>query len=113
MQFFGIVIHHSACPAINGKGFDFFISRSGGITPSAEPTDSLFIHICLEGNFHERRATYTAEEMEQLFLLRKLALRLAERFHFEPDDFFPHTPTCPGAFFPWSQLVISSADGYH
>ncbi|MDF2964574.1 MAG: hypothetical protein K0S39_6309 [Paenibacillus sp.] len=113
MQFFGIVIHHSKCPSINGKGYDFFITRNGSIIPSSEQTDPLYIHICLEGDFSEIRHIYSVEEKEQFFLLNKLVLRLAETFRFQTDDIFPHTISCPGAFFPWSQLVISAEDRYH
>ncbi|TDF99304.1 hypothetical protein [Paenibacillus piri] len=113
MQFFGIVIHQSSCPSINGKGYDFFITRGGAIIPSIEQTDPLYIHICLEGDFSGHRHTYTVEEKEQFFLLNKLVLQLAGTFRFQRDDIFPHTVSCPGAFFPWSQLVISAEDRYH
>ncbi|MCR8634418.1 N-acetylmuramoyl-L-alanine amidase [Paenibacillus radicis (ex Xue et al. 2023)] len=113
MQFFGIVIHHSICPSINGKGYDFFITRNGSIIPSSEQTDPLYIHICLEGDFSDHRHPFSLEEKEQFFLLNKLVLRLADTFKFQHDDIFPHTISCPGAFFPWSQLVISSEDRYH
>ncbi|WP_248925378.1 N-acetylmuramoyl-L-alanine amidase [Paenibacillus hamazuiensis] len=113
MQFFGIVIHHSACPSINGKGYDFFISKNGTIIPASEQTDPHYIHICLEGDFHERRALLGAPEKEQLFLLSKLIHRLSQTHGFEPDDIFPHTVSCPGKFFPWPELVISPEDEYH
>lgn len=113
MQFYGIVIHHSACSAINGKGYDFFIGKNGIILPSSEQTDPLYIHICLEGDFSGKRPELTASEKEQLFLLNKLVLGLSEKYSFEPGDIFPHSISCPGAFFPWSQLVISPEDRYH
>jgi len=50
---------------------------------------------------------------EQFFILQKLVLRLSEAFGFEPGDLISHTDTCPGAHFPWSELVISPKDGYH
>ncbi|WP_426453502.1 hypothetical protein ACP26L_14530 [Paenibacillus sp. S-38] len=113
MQFYGIVIHRSVCPSINGRGYDFFITKQGAIIPSSEQTDPLYIHICLEGEFSSSGSALSAEEKEQLFLLNKLVLRLSELYHFQPDDIFPHTISCPGAIFPWSQLVISPEDRYH
>jgi hypothetical protein len=113
VQFFGIIIHHSMCHSMNGKGFDFYICRDGTIIPAIEQTDPLYIHVCLEGSFLEARNGLSAEEKEQLFLLSKLTLRLAGMYRFETDDLFPHTLSCPGAFFPWSQLVISPDDRYH
>jgi len=113
VQFFGVIIHHSMCPSINGKGYDFFITREGFIIPSSEQTDPLYIHICLEGDFSRLRLHYTAEEKEQLFLLSKLIFRMSDTFRFNHEDIFPHTASCPGASFPWSQLVISADDRYH
>ncbi|MCS7462423.1 N-acetylmuramoyl-L-alanine amidase [Paenibacillus doosanensis] len=113
MQFYGVVIHHSACSSINGKGYDFFIARDGSIIPASEQTDPLYIHICLEGDYSEPRRAFTAQEKEQLFVLNKLILRLAEKHEFQSDDIFPHTISCPGGYFPWSQLVISPDDRYH
>jgi len=113
VQYYGIIIHHSVCPSINGKGYDFFISRDGTIIPASEQTDPLYIHICVEGDFSEPRYSYTVKEKEQLFILNKLIIRLAEAWRFQPDDIFPHSISCPGAFFPWSQLVISPDDRYH
>lgn len=113
MQYYGIVVHHSACPSINGKGFDFFIGKDGTIVPASEQTDPLYIHICLEGDFSRSSQAYSAEEKEQLFVLSKLIIRLSATFRFEQDDIFPHTMTCPGSSFPWSELVISPDDRYH
>ncbi|MCZ8520581.1 MULTISPECIES: N-acetylmuramoyl-L-alanine amidase [Paenibacillus] len=113
MQFHGIVIHHSVCPAINGRGYDYFITKQGSILPASEQTDPLYIHICLEGDFSARRTELSPEETEQFFVLGKLVLRLSSAHQFQPDDIFPHTVSCPGAFFPWSQLVISPKDRYH
>jgi len=113
VQYYGVVIHHSVCPSINGKGFDFYITRNGSIIPSPDQTDPLYVHICLEGDFSEPRHHYTPEEKEQFFLLHKLILRLAGTFRFQTDDIYPHTISCPGFFFPWSQLVISPEDRYH
>lgn len=113
MQFYGIVIHHSVCPAINGKGYDYFIAKNGAIIPSSEQTDPLYIHVCLEGDFSHSRTPFTPEEKEQLFVLNKLILRLSDTYRFQPEDIFPHTISCPGPIFPWSQLVISPEDRYH
>ncbi|MGG2200557.1 N-acetylmuramoyl-L-alanine amidase [Paenibacillus validus] len=113
MVYYGIIIHHSACPAINGKGYDLFIARNGVIIPSSVQTDPLYIHICLEGDYTEPRSIRTPEEKEQWFVLNKLVLRLSETYGFGPKDLFPHSVSCPGAAFPWSQLVISPEDRYH
>lgn len=112
MQYNGIVIHHSACSSINGKGYDFFITNGGDILPSSEQTDPQYIHICLEGDF-SKYSSLTSEKKEQLFLLTKMILYLSKTFHFEHDDIFPHTISCPGTHFPWSQLVILPEDRYH
>jgi hypothetical protein len=113
VRLFGIVIHHSNCPSINEKGYDFFVAREGTIIPSLEQTDPLYLHICLEGSFVETRTHFTPEEKEQLFLLNKLTLHLASLYRFAPDDLYPHSLSCPGTYFPWSQLVISPDDRYH
>ncbi|MFE5317127.1 N-acetylmuramoyl-L-alanine amidase [Paenibacillus sp. NPDC056579] len=113
MQYYGIIIHHSACSSINGKGYDYFITRDGSIIPSSDKTDPLYIHICVEGNFSAPRTHLTPAEQEQFFVLNKLIIRLAEVYRFEPDDLFPHDISCPGPLFPWSQLVISPEDRYH
>lgn len=113
MQIVGIIVHHSVCPAINGKGYDFFIAENGSIIPSPYPTDPSFIHICLEGDFSDPQYSDKPETKEQLFIFAKLALRLSEAFGFSAKDLFPHTNECPGRYFPWSQLVISGQDRYH
>jgi hypothetical protein len=113
MQFFGVVIHHSVCPSINGKGYDFFIAKNGMIIPASEQTDSFFIHICLEGDYSRSRNSVNPDEIEQLFLLKKLILKLAQKHHFSPNEVYPHSASCPGKLFPWSELVISSNDEYH
>lgn len=113
MQYMGIVIHHSACSAINGKGFDFMIFSNGSIIPSQTPTDPDFIHICLEGDFSDPLYGQRPEAKEQLFLLQKLALRLSETLQIPQGEVYSHTDNCPGPHFPWSQLVISEKDRYH
>lgn len=114
MRYYGIVLHHSVCSSINGKGYDFYIAKNGTIIPSSEQTDPLYLHICLEGDFSSPEETaFTPEQKEQLFLLQKLIVRLARSFHFQPDELFPHSISCPGPHFPWVSLVISPEDRYH
>jgi hypothetical protein len=113
MRAVGIIIHHSACPAINGKGFDYLILKNGSIIPASQPTEPGFIHICLEGDFSDRSSSMGTDSKEQLFLLLKLADRLSRLMNFSIKDIYPHSVDCPGKFFPWSQLVISDKDGYH
>ncbi|MEK8127446.1 hypothetical protein WMW72_05910 [Paenibacillus filicis] len=106
-------MHHSACPAINGKGYDLFITTSGVIIPSSAPTDPSYIHICLEGDYSGSRSGLTAGEEEQWFMLGKLILSLAKKHGFPPEAVYPHSDSCPGQGFPWSLLVISPKDRYH
>lgn len=110
----GIILHHSVCPSINGKGYDFYVTKQGMIIPSPDPTEPERIHICVEGDFSaSSRDNMYGESREQLFVLQKLMLRLAETFGFGPGEIAPHANTCPGALFPWAELVISPKDGYH
>lgn len=113
MQVVGIIVHHSACPAINGRGFDYYIAKNGTIIPAPYPTDPSFIHICLEGDFSGPLYAESPQVKEQMFLFVKLALRLSETLGFPPGDWFPHDSMCPGPHFPWSQLVIFGEDRYH
>ncbi|MDF2924348.1 MAG: hypothetical protein K0R57_3262 [Paenibacillaceae bacterium] len=113
MKVVGIVVHHSVCSAINGKGYDFLILKNGSIIPAAQPTDPNFIHICLEGDFSDSAQAESAETKEQLFLFQKLILRLSRLHNFSGEEIFPHSRECPGKYFPWSRLVISGNDGYH
>lgn len=113
MGYYGIVIHHSVCSSINGKGYDFFITKQGSIISSSDQTDPLYLHLCLEGDFSRPLEDYDPAEREQLFILGKLVLKLSQMFEIEQEDVFPHTHTCPGSLFPWSQLVISPDDRYH
>ncbi|MCC2683384.1 MAG: hypothetical protein K0R75_283 [Paenibacillaceae bacterium] len=130
MTYSGVILHHSVCPKINGKGYDFFITEQAGIIPATLRTDPNYIHICLEGDFSTTpptsasKASSTAasptlphsnvpDRALQLFMLNKLLLRLSARFGFPADSVFVHSPTCPGTAFPWSELVISATDGYH
>lgn len=109
----GIIVHHSACSAINGKGYDYLILKNGSIISASQPTDPNYIHICLEGDFSQPSAAWSQEAVEQMFLLVKLSLRLSGLLRFTMKDIFSHSAECPGAFFPWSMLVISEKDGYH
>lgn len=113
MKAAGIVVHHSACPSINGKGYDFMILRNGTIIPGAEQTEPGRIHICLEGDFSSAADGEDPAVKEQLFLFQKLAIRLSRLGGFSENDTFPHSEACPGKAFPWSKLVISVQDGYH
>jgi hypothetical protein len=114
VHYSGIVLHQSACSSINGKGYDFYIAKNGTIIPSSVQTDPAYIHICLEGDFSVPMAEpLSLEQKEQLFLLNKLILRLSQTFQFKPSELRPHSISCPGAYFPWSQLVISPEDRYH
>lgn len=113
MKIAGIVVHHTACPSINGKGYDFLIMKNGTIIPAMAPTEPGWIHICLEGDFSIVQDPGQPQLAEQLFLFQKLALRLSQNLGFTANEVFPHDPDCPGKGFPWSKLVISSQDGYH
>lgn len=109
----GITIHHSVCTSINGKGYDFYITRDGVVIPASEPTDPTRIHICVEGDFSRRDEAWSGCQEEQIFILQKLVLRLSDMFGFAPGDLLPHAEGCPGKHFPWAELVISPKDGYH
>lgn len=113
MKAVGVVVHHSPCPAINGKGYDYMILKNGMIIPAAEPADTQYVHICLEGDFNEPAEAQSNESKEQVFLLLKLIQRLSRLKGFSMSQAFSHTSECPGKYFPWSQLVISDKDGYH
>ncbi|PYI54978.1 peptidoglycan recognition protein family protein [Paenibacillus flagellatus] len=109
----GITIHHSVCSSINGRGYDFYVTRDGTIVPSADATEASRIHICVEGDFSRPEEAASGQAREQVFVVQKLVLRLAETFGLDPGDLISHTDGCPGAYFPWSELVISPKDGYH
>ncbi|MCR8642337.1 N-acetylmuramoyl-L-alanine amidase [Paenibacillus sp. N1-5-1-14] len=112
MQCLGIIIHHSACPSINGKGYDYMVLTNGVIVSLPEPADSQYVHLCIEGDFSTKQER-TTEQREQVFMAHKLLLRLLSIFQITEERVFSHCSTCPGGYFPWSQLVISSKDGYH
>lgn len=110
----GIIIHHSACSSVNGKGYDYFITEEANVISATEPCDSEYIHLCLEGDFSQGIPEILDKKLEeQLFVLQKLIVRLYERRRFTNTDLLPHTLGCPGAYFPWSKLVISLQDRYH
>ncbi|GIP32349.1 hypothetical protein J2TS4_15590 [Paenibacillus sp. J2TS4] len=110
----GIIIHHSVCTAINGKGYDFLVTKNGDIIPSFTPTDPQFIHICLEGDFsHTEASELTPQVRHQLFVAQRLILHLYDDFEFSSKRLHEHHLYCPGIYFPWDSLVISHQDRYH
>lgn len=112
MQYRKIIIHHSACPSINGKGYDYMIMRDGMILSSSEPYEQGCFHLCLEGDFNSIHPKMN-ENREQLFIYQKLLLRLFRVYNLSGNHVFAHSNTCPGEHFPWNELVISPSDGYH
>lgn len=112
MQYTRIIVHHSACPSINGRGYDYMIMQEGSVIASTEPFEAGSLHICLEGDFNSLNTSLN-DNREQLFIFQKLLLRLFRVFELTINDVFAHSDTCPGEHFPWNELVISSTDGYH
>lgn len=114
MKITGIIVHQSACASINGKGYDFYITKTGTIIPASEPTDQAgFLHVCIEGDFATSDGLGTVEGEEQFFVAAKLIAELASTFGLGASDLRPHRDGCPGARFPWGKLVLSISDGYH
>lgn len=113
MQFIGVVLHHSACPSINGKGFDFYVTKDGLIVPGSEQAAPDRLHVCVEGDFSSGSQLLSAQQREQFFVLQNLLLQLAGFHGFDASDLLPHGDDCPGRRFPWRELVISLRDGYH
>lgn len=113
VQIQGFIIHHSVCPSINGKGYDFFIAADGSVIAAAEMTDPEYIHLCFEGDFATGPVYLSSELKEQFFVAKKLIIGIAEIYEISPHQVFSHSDMCPGAYFPWKELVISSLDGYH
>lgn len=110
----GFVIHHSVCGSINGKGYDFFVTREGIVIPAAEPTEpGGRLHICLEGDFSHRSGAEHKAAEEQLFVAAKLIARLAAASGVSANEVYPHGDECPGGRFPWAKLVLSLTDRYH
>jgi len=112
MQILGFIIHHSVCPSINGKGFDFFICSDATIIPATIPMDEEYIHICFEGDY-SKIVDLAPANQEQLFVAQKLLVTLALLYQIDPTQLFAHTESCPGSIFPWNELVISEQDRYH
>lgn len=109
-----IVVHHSACSAINGKGYDFYITRRGAIVPASEPTeDGGRLHVCLEGNFDQGKDALDIAAEEQLFIAARLMDKLGKMSGHTIVPILPHNEVCPGPAFPWDKLVISLSDRYH
>ncbi|WP_150270976.1 N-acetylmuramoyl-L-alanine amidase [Paenibacillus tepidiphilus] len=114
MDYKGFILHHSRCSSINGKGFDFWIAKEGGIYAAPLLTDPEYIHICLEGDYSSPDTVpEPAGRGQQLFAAGKLILELAARYRISPLLVEGHDDSCPGAYFPWKELVIYPADGYH
>jgi hypothetical protein len=113
MQPSGIIVHHSACPSINGKGYDWMVLRDGSIIRASERTEPSHLHVCIQGDYSLSQTSVSVLEREQRFVGYKLISRLLEVYHLTPSDVHPHGEGCPGSFFPWSELVISFHDGYH
>lgn len=114
MKIEGIIVHESACGSINGKGYDFYVTKTGIVIPASEPTDEAgFLHVCIEGDFSASDGLGTVEGEEQLFVAAKLIAQLAAAFDLTGAAIRPHREGCPGARFPWGKLVLSESDGYH
>jgi len=114
MKATGFVIHQSQCSSINGKGYDFFVTRAGFVIPAAEPTEpGGRIHVCIEGDFAAFDGSNDPDAQEQLFVAAKLIARLSETLGIASNALYPHQDGCPGARFPWAKLVLSISDEYH
>lgn len=113
MTFEGFIIHHSVCPSINGRGYDFWIGEDASITSAPLLTDPSYIHVCIEGDFNRQYSLLCAAEKHQLFAASKLIMELSKQYNISPLFLYPHSDSCPGADFPWNELVIYPVDGYH
>lgn len=113
MPYEGFMIHHSACSSMNGKGFDFWIRTDATVIVSPVLTDPDYIHICLEGYFNQAYELMPARAKHQLFVASKLIMELSRLYEISPLYLHPHSQICPGSHFPWNELVIYPADGYH
>ncbi|MFC6649929.1 hypothetical protein [Paenibacillus rhizoplanae] len=65
MDYKGFILHHSRCPSINGKGFDFWVGLNGSVYAAPLLTDPEHIHICLEGNYGEAEQLPGLPERQQ------------------------------------------------
>ena len=113
MPYEGFVIHHSACSLMNGKGYDFWISFDSSIIVTSVLTHPDYIHICLEGHFNQAYELMSPRAKQQLFTASKLIMELSKLYEISPLYLYPHSQFCPGSHFPWNELVIYPADGYH
>ncbi|UNK20481.1 N-acetylmuramoyl-L-alanine amidase [Paenibacillus sp. N3/727] len=114
MEFEGFVIHHSACEQDHNKErWDFTVQRDGSVSVSPVLKHSEQIHICLEGDFNRDYDAMNIEQKMQLFTACKIISDLSRLYSISPLYLFPHSETCPGAYFPWNALVIYPVDGYH
>lgn len=115
MKAAGFIIHHSACSGLNGRGYDYLITRSGIVVPAERlPVESDgHLHICIEGDFSRSGGAGDPNTEEQLFLAAKLIARLSFFGSIPIENVFPHSAGCPGEHFPWAKLVISISSGYH
>lgn len=111
MPYKGFIIHHSVCPSINGKGFDFWIDGTGTVHAAPLLTDPEHIHLCLEGDFGQIAPPGGSEE--QTFAACRLILELSALYGISPPVVKPHDDSCPGSHFPWNELVLYPGDGYH
>ncbi|MFD2879297.1 hypothetical protein ACFTAO_30235 [Paenibacillus rhizoplanae] len=93
MDYKGFILHHSRCPSINGKGFDFWVGLNGSVYAAPLLTDPEHIHICLEGNYGEAEQLPGLPERQQQLFLRRGSLYWS----------------CPGAIkcrrLRWSRIV--------
>ncbi len=113
MNYTKVVIHHSACSSINGKGYDYFITKAGAVIPAAQPTEPTSLHICVEGDFSNPHYGNDPSLQEQLFIAAKFLHRILYVYGLNASDVAPHHEECPGSGFPWGKLVLSIPDGYH
>lgn len=114
MVFEGFVIHDTACDKeTKPETMDFTIQKDGSVSAAPVLLQSEFIHICLEGNFNRDYEAMSKEQKIQLFAASKIISELSRRYSISPLYLFPHSETCPGAHFPWNELVIYPVGGYH
>ncbi|WP_106768012.1 N-acetylmuramoyl-L-alanine amidase [Paenibacillus faecalis] len=114
MGFDGFVIHHSVCEQKpKTESWDFIIKQDSSVIASPVLKDSELIHICLEGDFNKDYDAMNLEQKMQLFTASKIISELSRLYSISPLFLFPHSETCPGAYFPWNVLVIYPVDGYH
>ncbi|OAB46958.1 hypothetical protein [Paenibacillus antarcticus] len=113
MPYEGFMIHHSACSSIYKKEYDFWISSDSSIIVAPVLSDHEYIHICLEGHFNQQYELMSARAKQQLFTASKLIMELSKLYEISPLYLHPHSQVCPGSHFPWNELVIYPADGYH